>query len=105
MQSCLTCHLRVGLGAYAPQYTARQSTSTTTYAHAYQAATGWDFATGIRTINVSNLVAAFNEAVSPTDTQDFNGDGKSDILWHDTSSDVAIWEMNGTTILNPDTAE
>ena len=28
-------------------------------------------------------------------TGDFNGDGKSDILWQDTSGDVAIWLMNG----------
>jgi hypothetical protein len=34
-------------------------------------------------------------------TGDFNGDGKSDILWRDTSGNIAIWEMNGTTILNP----
>ena len=29
-------------------------------------------------------------------TGDFNGDGKSDILWQDTSGNVAIWFMNGT---------
>jgi hypothetical protein len=34
---------------------------------------------------------------------DFNGDGKSDILLRDGSGDIAIWEMNGTTILNPTT--
>jgi hypothetical protein len=34
-------------------------------------------------------------------TGDFNGDGKSDILLRDGSGDVEIWEMNGTTILNP----
>ena len=28
-------------------------------------------------------------------TGDFNGDGKSDILWRDTSGTVAIWLMNG----------
>ncbi len=33
-------------------------------------------------------------------TGDYNGDGKSDIIWHDTSGNVAIWEMNGTTVLN-----
>jgi hypothetical protein len=33
-------------------------------------------------------------------TGDFNGDGKADILWRDTSGNVAIWEMNGTSILN-----
>jgi hypothetical protein len=35
-----------------------------------------------------------------TNTHDFNGDGMSDVLWHDTSGNVAIWEMNGTSILN-----
>ena len=28
-------------------------------------------------------------------TGDFNGDGRSDILWQNTSGQVAIWEMNG----------
>jgi hypothetical protein len=37
-------------------------------------------------------------------TGDFDGDGKTDILWRDTSGNVAIWEMNGTTVLNPNTA-
>ncbi|HUD87674.1 MAG TPA: IPT/TIG domain-containing protein, partial [Xanthobacteraceae bacterium] len=32
---------------------------------------------------------------------DYNGDGYSDIFWRDTSGDLAIWEMNGGTILNP----
>jgi hypothetical protein len=35
---------------------------------------------------------------SVVETGDFNGDGKSDILWHDTSGDAAIWFMNGTTV-------
>jgi hypothetical protein len=33
------------------------------------------------------------------DTGDFNGDGKADILWVDTSNNLGIWIMNGTTIL------
>ena len=37
-------------------------------------------------------------------TGDFNGDGKSDILWRDTSGNVAIWEMNGTAIFNQATS-
>jgi FG-GAP-like repeat/FG-GAP repeat len=37
-------------------------------------------------------------------THDYNGDGYSDIAWRDTSGNVAIWEMNGTTVLNPNTA-
>src|SRR3984885_11947693 len=36
-------------------------------------------------------------------SHDFNGDGYSDILWRDTSGNLAIWEMNGSTILNPST--
>ena len=30
---------------------------------------------------------------------DFNGDGKSDVLWRNANGDVAIWMMNGTTLL------
>jgi len=42
--------------------------------------------------------------MSPTNwsivgTGDFDGDFKSDILWHDTSGNVAIWRMSGGTIL------
>jgi FG-GAP-like repeat len=35
---------------------------------------------------------------SIAETGDFDGDGKSDILWHDTSGTVAIWFMNGTQV-------
>jgi FG-GAP repeat len=31
-------------------------------------------------------------------TGDYDGDGKSDILWTDTSGNVAIWFMNGANI-------
>jgi len=31
-------------------------------------------------------------------TGDFNGDGNADILWRDTSGEVAIWTMNGNAI-------
>jgi FG-GAP-like repeat len=31
-------------------------------------------------------------------THDFNGDGKSDILWRDASGNIAMWLMNGGTI-------
>jgi hypothetical protein len=31
-------------------------------------------------------------------TGDFNGDGKSDLLWRDTSGDTAIWFMNGVSV-------
>ncbi len=32
------------------------------------------------------------------ETGDYNGDGKSDILWRDTSGNTAIWFMNGLAI-------
>jgi hypothetical protein len=30
---------------------------------------------------------------------DFNGDAKADILWRHTNGNVAIWLMNGTTVI------
>ncbi|MBF0564712.1 MAG: VCBS repeat-containing protein, partial [Nitrospirae bacterium] len=35
---------------------------------------------------------------------DFDGDGKSDILFQHSSGDVVIWLMNGTTIKSIGTA-
>ena len=32
-------------------------------------------------------------------TGDFNGDGKSDILWQDSDGTTAIWLMNGTNVV------
>ena len=34
------------------------------------------------------------------DTGDFNGDGKSDILWQNDDGTPAIWLMNGSTVLS-----
>jgi hypothetical protein len=33
-----------------------------------------------------------------TQTGDYNGDGQSDVLWTDTSGNVGVWFMNGTTV-------
>ena len=35
---------------------------------------------------------------SVAQTGDFNGDGKADILWHDSTGDTAIWEMFAGTV-------
>ena len=35
----------------------------------------------------------------PLSTHDFNGDGNSDVLWQDAASDVGMWLMNGSAIL------
>ena len=32
-------------------------------------------------------------------TGDFNGDGKSDLLWQSSDGTPAIWEMNGTSVI------
>jgi hypothetical protein len=49
--------------------------------------------------SVSTLV--FAGGSNPTAaTHDFDGDGKSDIAWRDTSGNTAIWEMNGTAVTN-----
>jgi hypothetical protein len=31
-------------------------------------------------------------------TGDFNGDGKSDLLWRDNVGNIVIWFMNATTV-------
>ena len=31
-------------------------------------------------------------------TGDYNHDGRSDIAWQNSSGQVSIWEMNGTTV-------
>jgi len=33
-------------------------------------------------------------------TGDFNGDGIGDILWQNSSGDVAVWFMNGSQVLS-----
>jgi len=41
----------------------------------------------------------FHQLGSPQQHDDFNGDGKSDILWQNTSGQAGIWEMNGTNMI------
>ena len=72
------------------------STSNSAYMPAFQAAIGWDYTTGIGSVNVANLVMNWN---SRTNTHDFNGDNRSDIAWQDTSGNIAIWLMNGAKVL------
>ncbi len=48
------------------------------------------------TATVGNVGTAW----SVVGTADFNGDGKGDILWQDTSGNIAIWLMNGASILS-----
>ena len=51
--------------------------------------------------NPSDLASSSNyTCINATQvaTHDFNGDGKSDILWRDTSNNIGMWLMNGATI-------
>jgi hypothetical protein len=74
------------------------STSNNAHQPAFATQTGWDFATGIGTVNVANLVANWEANVN---THDFNGDGLSDIVWRDnTSGNVAIWLMSASAVLS-----
>jgi len=54
--------------------------------------------------NIGNVTAPCSSATELaassklTDTHDFNGDGKSDILWHDDNGNAAVWSMNGVQV-------
>ncbi len=51
-------------------------------------------------VTSSAFVANVATTWSIAETGDFNGDGKSDILWRDTSGNTAIWFMNGGAIMS-----
>jgi FG-GAP-like repeat len=51
--------------------------------------------------NVAGNTVFFSNLQPPANTptrNDFNGDGKSDILWRNTSGAVVVWTMDGATI-------
>jgi hypothetical protein len=64
-------------------------------------------ATRVRVIWEMNGTSIIGGAVLPNSgpswriigTGDFNGDGKSDILWQNTDGLPFMWEMNGTSII------
>ena len=70
----------------------------------------WQNASGqaaIWEMNGTNRVAGGSQPVGANPgpswkeigTGDFNGDGKSDILWQNANGQAAIWEMNGTNVI------
>jgi hypothetical protein len=46
------------------------------------------------TADLGFIPTSWNVAI----TGDFNGDGKSDILWSNSNGDTSIWFMNGTSV-------
>jgi Domain of unknown function (DUF4347)/FG-GAP-like repeat len=46
----------------------------------------------------SNISVLLNRSTPPYTRNDFNGDGKSDILWRNDFGSVAVWQMNGATV-------
>jgi hypothetical protein len=56
--------------------------------------------------SVNAIGAPAGSAWNPIATGDFNGDGKSDILWQNSmSKSVEIYEMNGSTVINTPVAQ
>src|ERR1035438_4750220 len=51
-------------------------------------------------LQTSTLPGGFTYSTAPPPPSDFNGDGKTDIVWRNTTTgDDAIWYMNGTTVI------
>jgi hypothetical protein len=48
----------------------------------------------------TNDLGMFPTSWTVSVTGDFNGDGRSDILWSNTNGDTAIWFMNGAVMLS-----
>ena len=56
-------------------------------------------------INISSsaltATASFDLTARPRDAKsDFNGDGRSEIMWRHTNGQFAMWELNGRTLVN-----
>jgi hypothetical protein len=51
--------------------------------------------------NGTSIVSGANFFTYESSVHDFNGDGKSDIVWRDTGGNVAVWLMNGAGVTTP----
>jgi hypothetical protein len=46
----------------------------------------------------TNILGTVAPAWSVSRIADFNGDGKADLLWRDTSGTLAVWFLNGASV-------
>ena len=53
----------------------------------------------VTTLNGTSVTSTVDQFTYRATTHDFNGDGKSDVLWRDTAGDVGLWLMNSSQIL------
>jgi hypothetical protein len=77
------------LNLQSPSGTPRSST---------QPAIVWTQNTNATSVAPCSAMVAVPAASKLADTHDNNGDGLSDIVWRDTSGNVAVWLMNGTQV-------
>jgi alpha/beta hydrolase family protein/IPT/TIG domain-containing protein/VCBS repeat protein len=84
----------VKFGTAAASFSVNSSTSITAIA-----------ANNIGTVDVTVTTPVGTSATGTADqfsyqpSHDFNGDGKSDLAWRDTSNNIGVWLMNGSSIL------
>jgi FG-GAP-like repeat len=60
----------------------------------------WFMTSGTGTVASKATVAGPSTAWTVEGVGDFNGDGKADILWRNSSGAVTDWLMNGSTVLS-----
>jgi ELWxxDGT repeat protein len=51
-------------------------------------------------IDPRNSILALDNSWKVAGNSDFNGDGQSDILWRNDDGSVALWQMDGSTVLS-----
>ena len=54
-------------------------------------------------VTLNQSVGTMGTSWDVAGVEDFNGDGKSDILWHNDNGSLVMWQMNGTQIVKNQT--
>ena len=53
---------------------------------------------GTTTPTATPIVAALGTSWRLAGAEDYNGDGRADILWQNTNGTVSMWQMDGSTV-------